>query len=437
MQTLSSILQFPVSALLGVCFIMLTFLTGKYAAGNRVVRVLASAKTGAAVMAAAALMIALEGVWGWPVHKSAVFAITALLLQFCLGLAVSCKQARTSKPAISCKQATLRFRVIHLGMLIMVWAGFWGSPDVTKAQMTLDQTPSNIAHTHDGHALLLPFQLSLDEFTIDHYDDGVSPRQFTSKLSATGLNGQDVSNPGATDAGSSVKKLTTSVNHPARYHGYRIYQASYGSNYTVLELVKDPWLPLVYLGMVLMATGCAAMLSGKWKLKILLPALLVLATIFSVATVAKISFGTLPPALRSLWFVPHLIIYMVAYSAMAIAVALAAADAVMIRKGKSATLSALSDKLLRTASVLLLFGMLCGCVWAKQAWGDYWNWDPKECWAAVTWLLTLIYLHPFGRHRRQLQLAALTAAFLALQLTWYGVNYLPSAKESMHTYNSK
>ena len=49
--------------------------------------------------------------------------------------------------------------------------------------------------------------------------------------------------------------------------------------------------------------------------------------------------------------------------------------------------------LLQTSSCLLLIGMLCGAVWAKQAWGDYWTWDPKECWAMATWMLTLIGMH--------------------------------------------
>lgn len=76
--------------------------------------------------------------------------------------------------------------------------------------------------------------------------------------------------------------------------------------------------------------------------------------------------------------------------------------------------------------------MMCGAVWAQQAWGDYWTWDVKECWAAATWLLTVAGSHVPGK---KLKLTFAVIAFLAMQMTWYGVNYLPSAAQSLHTYN--
>ena len=41
----------------------------------------------------------------------------------------------------------------------------------------------------------------------------------------------------------------------------------------------------------------------------------------------------------------------------------------------------------------LTIGILSGAVWANEAWGSYWSWDPKETWALVTWLIYAIYLH--------------------------------------------
>ena len=98
--------------------------------------------------------------------------------------------------------------------------------------------------------------------------------------------------------------------------------------------------------------------------------------------------------------------------------------------------------LLQTSSCLLLMGMLCGAVWAKQAWGDYWTWDPKECWALATWMLTLIGMHlktksqePKEKKTVQVLLVVFVLlSFAAMQMTWYGVNYLPSAEVSLHTY---
>jgi ABC-type transport system involved in cytochrome c biogenesis permease subunit len=77
--------------------------------------------------------------------------------------------------------------------------------------------------------------------------------------------------------------------------------------------------------------------------------------------------------------------------------------------------------------------MLTGALWAKQAWGAYWSWDAKEAWAAATWGLYLLAIHLRGRGRGFV--AAVVVAFLALQMCWYGVNYLPSAERSVHTYN--
>ena len=38
-------------------------------------------------------------------------------------------------------------------------------------------------------------------------------------------------------------------------------------------------------------------------------------------------------------------------------------------------------------------GLLLGAIWAKLAWGTYWNWDPKETWAAITVFSYLLYIH--------------------------------------------
>lgn len=85
----------------------------------------------------------------------------------------------------------------------------------------------------------------------------------------------------------------------------------------------------------------------------------------------------------------------------------------------------------------LTFGMLFGALWAKLAWGDYWTWDPKETWVAATWLAYLVYIHLRKARPLDWQMACtvLLIAFICLQLCWWGVNYLPSARgKSVHTY---
>jgi ABC-type transport system involved in cytochrome c biogenesis permease subunit len=95
------------------------------------------------------------------------------------------------------------------------------------------------------------------------------------------------------------------------------------------------------------------------------------------------------------------------------------------------------DSLILIGISFFTIGMLFGALWAKEAWGDYWTWDPKETWSAVTWLGFLTYLHLRRgiKIRKKLLYLVVILSFLALQMCWYGINYLPNAKESVHTYS--
>lgn len=163
----------------------------------------------------------------------------------------------------------------------------------------------------------------------------------------------------------------------------------------------------------------------------------VVATVFIVINLLRpeIHDQSLMPALQSAWFVPHVTVYMFSYSLFDCAFLLAVAG---LWQGKSAYLPS-TDALVRIGLAFLTFGMLSGCFWAKQAWGHYWSWDPKETWAAATWAVYLAYLHcrlrpATGPAAHRLPYACLIIGFLLLQMCWYGVNYLPAAAESMHSY---
>ena len=52
-----------------------------------------------------------------------------------------------------------------------------------------------------------------------------------------------------------------------------------------------------------------------------------------------------------------------------------------------------ADNLVYAGVAFLSIGMLLGSLWAKEAWGNYWSWDPKETWAVITWMGYLIYIH--------------------------------------------
>jgi ABC-type transport system involved in cytochrome c biogenesis permease subunit len=132
-------------------------------------------------------------------------------------------------------------------------------------------------------------------------------------------------------------------------------------------------------------------------------------------------------------FAPHVIVYMFAYALLGVAVLMA----IYIQWKKQDDMSGCDD-LVRLSFSFLTIGMIFGALWAKEAWGNYWAWDPKETWAAITWFTYLVYIHyrrlPSSSPRTCMIL--LIIAFVFLQVCWWGINYLPSAENmSMHTYN--
>lgn len=310
------------------------------------------------------------------------------------------------------KKSSAASALSHMGLFVIFFSVMCGAPHFTDVKMRVDRDAESFhAHTDEGIIRILPFKVRLEEFRTDYYADGKSPKQYESTILIDGI------------------RKKTSVNHPCFYKGWMIYQHSFDdAGGSTLQFVRDPWAPFVLLGMLMLALGSCLSVRKKWKSAYVWLAAIVLALVFSLVSVARISFGTLVPALRSFWFIPHLIAYMLAYSLLALSSLIGMAA--LFRKDAD-KLELLSGQLLWTSSALLILGMLSGAVWAKFAWGDFWSWDPKECWAAATWLLTIAGTHSRDNKGR---LAFIVLAFIAMQICWYGVNWLPSSAMSMHNY---
>ena len=151
----------------------------------------------------------------------------------------------------------------------------------------------------------------------------------------------------------------------------------------------------------------------------------------------EIRSKTLMPALQSVWFVPHVIVYMFSYAMMGAATLFSAY--LWFRKTPAeATDEEMSvcDGLVRIGWAFLTLGMTMGALWAKEAWGDYWTWDPKETWAFATWISYLLYLHLRPAYKnRQVLFFWLSISFVFLQMCWWGINFLPSVQgTSVHAY---
>lgn len=173
----------------------------------------------------------------------------------------------------------------------------------------------------------------------------------------------------------------------------------------------------------------------RWKYPWILSFSTVVGAVFALINILKpeIHDQSLMPALQSPWFIPHVTIYMFSYSVLGCAFILSCMG---LFKHRSNYLE-VADKLIYTGLAFLTVGMLTGAIWAKAAWGHYWSWDPKETWAAVTWTGYLLYVHLrlFRKASPRMLYWIVIASFLALQMCWYGVNYLPAARQSVHSYS--
>lgn len=195
--------------------------------------------------------------------------------------------------------------------------------------------------------------------------------------------------------------------------------------------------PLRTLGETRLWYSLFMMVSGwivyaRWHYRWLPFTSMTVALVFIIVNIARpdIHDQSLMPALQSAWFIPHVTVYMFSYSLFGCAFLLAVAG---LWHHTDRYLST-TDSLVHIGIAFLTFGMLSGCVWAKQAWGNYWSWDPKETWAATTWCVYLGYIHRRLTSSNLHLYWWLIIGFLLLQMCWYGVNFLPSAAGSLHTY---
>lgn len=94
-----------------------------------------------------------------------------------------------------------------------------------------------------------------------------------------------------------------------------------------------------------------------------------------------------------------------------------------------------SYRIISLGFLFLTIGILSGAVWANEAWGSYWSWDPKETWAFITWIIFAIYLHTQTNLKLKGTNSAIVAfiGFLVIWICYFGVNLLGIG---LHSYGS-
>ena len=178
----------------------------------------------------------------------------------------------------------------------------------------------------------------------------------------------------------------------------------------------------------------------RWHYKWLISYTGVVAIVFVVINLLKpeIHSQNLMPALQSIWFIPHVSVYILSYSMFGAATIASFILLNNLSKNKQDTkLADLIDNLVYSGFGFLSLGMLMGAIWAKEAWGNYWSWDPKETWAFLTSTAYLVYIHlrlRYKKNNKSIIYWVLIFSFILLCITWLGVSYLPSAQGSIHVY---
>lgn len=188
-------------------------------------------------------------------------------------------------------------------------------------------------------------------------------------------------------------------------------------------------------------TGCFLLIQRFRPLPILgcfISPIPVVALAFSLASPFGRAIPVLSPALQSVWMVIHVPVMFLSYAALVNAFGVGLAFVIQERQLKSKRPGRIAFQLppleeldnliygiIAAAFPGLTLGILLGALWANQAWGRYWGWDPKETWSFITWMVYLIFLHMRllsgwrGRKSAYLSLAG----FGILVFTYVGVNY--------------
>ena len=187
------------------------------------------------------------------------------------------------------------------------------------------------------------------------------------------------------------------------------------------------------------------LMEGKFKIKKAGPYFMLIV----IALMALASSPLMPqeaqplvPALQSYWLWLHVSVTLLGEAFFAIAFVTSILYLIADSKEKKGIPTTLSSEKLDSISyrsiavgfpLFTLGGLVFGMVWAYQAWGRYWSWDPKEVWSLITWFVFALYLHTrivMGWKGRRSAIIAIIG-FLAALFTYFGVNYLLSG---LHSY---
>ena len=179
-----------------------------------------------------------------------------------------------------------------------------------------------------------------------------------------------------------------------------------------------------------------------WRLPVVRPAAAIVLPVLAVMTAWLLSSdpqpGHMPPTYDTRWLYVHVGFGKLFLGAVLVAVGLggivlarrsAAGAAWFARMPGDAALDELAYRFLSVALVFETLMLVAGAIWAQDAWGRYWAWDPLETWAFLTWLLLAFALHVRATLRPRPVIGATLAigVFVLAFLTFFGVPFVTTA----------
>jgi len=247
----------------------------------------------------------------------------------------------------------------------------------------------------------------------------------------------------------------------------------FGSNFLFaltlfLRWIGDGYFPLsnLYESLIFLSWGISLIhliIESKTKSRLLgsisTPILFLLSG-FSTLTLPVEMQKALPlvPSLQSNWLMMHVSMMMISYATLIVGSLLAlvylaffvffsqslkipfSTNQSVVSSSETSskyslleTIDTWSYRIIGLGFPFLTIGIISGAVWANEAWGSYWSWDPKETWALITWLVFAIYLHSRLLKGWQGKNAAIlgSCGFFVIWICYLGVNFLG---KGLHSY---
>ena len=221
----------------------------------------------------------------------------------------------------------------------------------------------------------------------------------------------------------------------------------------LLRWIGENYFPLsnLYESLIFLSFGiCSMHIYIELKTKSRLIGSVIVPLLFFISGFSSLTLPTdmqkalpLVPSLQSNWLMMHVSMMMLSYSILIVG-SLFSILYLFFEKFSSIQISNKINLLLEIVDIwsyriiglgfpFLTIGIISGAVWANEAWGSYWSWDPKETWALITWLTFAIYLHSRLLKGWQGKNAAFigSCGFFVIWICYLGVNFLG---KGLHSY---